>query len=94
MDFENFPCDRCGLCCEHLPNIELYQDLNNGQGVCKYFDISTRLCKIYDKRPQKCNINSEYVWFEHLMSYEEYIKLNINACKKLKEEYLCHYHLF
>lgn len=90
MDVKEFPCDRCGLCCQHLSGIELYKDLDDGSGVCIHFDRQTKLCKIYDHRPQKCNINAGYVWFQNQMTYEEYRQLNIKACQKLKEEYLCH----
>lgn len=92
MGFPSFPCDQCGLCCEHLSDIPLYQDLNDGTGVCRYFNAHTRLCTIYSHRPQKCDINSAYIWFQDILSYTEYRELNMQACKKLKEEYLCHYH--
>ncbi len=83
-----FPCDKCGLCCEHLSGLELYQDLDNGTGVCRHFNKSTRLCNIYQNRPQKCNINASYVWFQDQMSYDEYVKMNIKACQMLKEKLL------
>lgn len=92
MDHPPFPCDRCGLCCEHLANSPLYADLDDGTGKCKYFDRESRLCTIYEQRPQKCNINAGYVWFQRQMSYETYREMNLLACQKLKEEYLCHYH--
>lgn len=93
MKMQEFPCDCCGLCCEHLSNIDLYRDLDDGTGVCKYFDKSSRLCSIYEKRPRKCNVQEGYIWFQQQMSYEEYIQENKKACQKLKEEFLCHYHL-
>lgn len=93
MKYRPFPCDRCGLCCEHLSGIELYQDLDDGTGVCMYFDKKSRLCKIYDRRPEKCNINLGYELFQKQMTYEEYYQANIQGCQKLKEEYICHYHL-
>ena len=93
MGYPPFPCDQCGLCCEHLAASALYQDLDDGTGTCRYFDRKTRLCTIYGQRPQKCDVNGGYVWFQEQMSYEEYRQMNIAACEKLKEEYLCHYHL-
>lgn len=92
MDLPPFPCDQCGLCCEHLSRSPIYADLDDGTGACKYFDRKSRLCTIYEQRPQKCDINRAYVWFQKYMSYETYRALNLKACKKLKEEYLCHYH--
>ena len=88
----SFPCDRCGLCCQHLAGLELYQDLDDGTGVCRYFDHSSKLCTIYDNRPQKCRIKESYVYFQSLMSYDDYIRINIEGRKKIKEEFLCHYH--
>lgn len=82
-----FYCDKCGLCCEHLPKIELYADLDAGSGVCKYFDKGTRLCMVYEKRPVKCNVEMAYEWFRNTMSYQEYIQKNLEACCKLKEMY-------
>lgn len=92
MELPEFPCNQCGLCCEHLAGSSLYHDLDDGSGTCKYFDRKSRLCTIYEHRPQKCNINAAYVWFQTQMNYETYSKLNLEACQKLKEESLCHYH--
>lgn len=92
MNLTPYPCDCCGLCCEHLSGIPLYEDLDDGTGTCIYFNRQTRLCSIYDHRPQKCNINAAYAWFAEQMSYETYRELNLAACQKLKEDYICHYH--
>lgn len=82
-----FYCDKCGLCCEHLPQIELYADLDDGSGMCKFFDKDTRLCTIYEIRPVKCNVERAYEWFRCTMSYDEYIQKNLEACIRLKEFY-------
>ena len=87
-----FPCDRCGLCCQHLTGVESYEDLDDGTGVCRYFDHNSKLCTIYDQRPQKCRVKESYIYYQALMSYDEYIQMNIEGCKRLKEEYLCHCH--
>ncbi len=80
-----FHCDKCGKCCENLQRSRLYDDLNDGTGSCVYFDKSTRLCSIYDHRPDKCNIAKFYKNVNKLMSWEEYLQLNYEACKRLKE---------
>ena len=80
-----FNCDKCGLCCQNLNENELYSDLNDGTGVCKFFDKVTKLCKIYDERPLKCNVKKGYQLYEDIMDYDEYVKLNYEICKKLKE---------
>lgn len=91
MERATFPCDKCGLCCEHLSSVPLYADLDRGDGVCKYFDAKTRLCTIYSHRPKKCNVAAGYQWFQDQMDYETYLSINEQACKKLKEMFLCHY---
>lgn len=80
-----FECDKCGKCCESLNNSELYNDLNNGEGICVYYDNTTHLCTIYENRPLKCNVEKAYSLFKDYITHEEYLKLNYEACKKLKE---------
>jgi Fe-S-cluster containining protein len=84
MSEYKFPCDKCGLCCRSLDKSIVYDDLHNGSGVCRYLNIGTNLCSIYDKRPEKCNINDSYKHFKNILNFDEYVKLNIEACKKLK----------
>lgn len=82
-----FNCDKCGLCCQNLNKSELYNDLNDGTGVCVYFDKKSKLCMIYENRPLKCNIDKLYnLYFRKYYSIEEYYKLNKNICDELKEE--------
>ena len=79
-----FSCDKCGCCCRNLDKSELYIKLNRGDGVCRY--LEGNLCSIYDRRPDICNVEKGYkMFFEKLMSIEEYYYLNEYACKILKE---------
>jgi len=80
----DFPCNQCGNCCTHLAGNALYADLDDGTGVCRYFDTDTRLCKIYNIRPLKCNVKKSYAFFAQQMSWEEYVRKNKMACEKLK----------
>lgn len=80
-----FKCDCCGLCCQNISNSSLYSDLDRGDGICKYFNIDSKLCNIYENRPIKCNINKTYeLYFNKIMSRKDYDNLNHEACKKLK----------
>lgn len=81
---DNFVCDKCGLCCQNLDKNSLYKDLDDGTGVCIHYDKETHLCKIYDSRPVKCNIEKAYYEFDFDMPYSEYMELNYEACRKLK----------
>ena len=80
-----FKCDRCGLCCMNLKMSELYGDLDRGDGICRHFDINTKLCAIYKERPEKCNIDKIYEkYFSGKLSREQYYQLNYEACKQLR----------
>ena len=84
MSSQEFYCDKCGLCCQNLNRSSLYDDLNDGNGICVHFDTKSRLCGIYDERPDKCNVKEYYKYVAERYTYEEYINLNIASCKNLK----------
>lgn len=83
---KNFKCDKCGKCCQNLSRSNLYSDLDRGDGICKYYNIKTHLCNIYDTRPIKCRIIDSYEFYKEIFSYDEYIKINEEGCRKIKEE--------
>lgn len=83
-----FICDKCGLCCQHLRDFgELYQDLDDGSGSCKYYDCETGLCSIYDKRPLKCRVEEGYAAYFNSISFSEYLAKTRLGCRYLKEKY-------
>ena len=86
-----FKCDCCGLCCMNLKMSKLYSDLDRGDGICRFFNMKTRLCTIYERRPDKCNIDKMYeMYYSKKISKEKYYQLNYAACRKLKEgEKIC-----
>ncbi len=80
-----FKCDKCGLCCRSLRYFgELYSDLDDGSGCCRYFDKSTNLCSIYEQRPLKCRVDEGYKVYFSNISYEKYIDATIKGCQALK----------
>lgn len=82
-----FPCDRCGLCCRNLSLSSLYSDLDDGHGVCRYFNAKTNKCNIYERRPLKCNIDAMYnKYYAKVMTREEFYQINMQACSALKEK--------
>lgn len=84
-DEKGFKCDRCGCCCMQLSLSELYRDLDRGDGICKYFNMETKLCSIYEQRPIKCNVEQTYhLFFEKVMSKEKFYEMNYIACEELK----------
>lgn len=83
-----FKCDKCGLCCKSIAGIEIYADLDRGDGICKYFDEELNLCKIYEERPLLCNVDKSYEsYFSLYMTREEYEAINYAACQQLKNQY-------
>ena len=58
--------------------------LDDGTGVCRYFERKSKLCTIYESRPEICNVEKGYKFFENTMSYDEYIELNYKICKELR----------
>ncbi len=80
-------CDCCGLCCKHLRESSLYDDLDRGDGVCMHLDEYTNICSIYHDRPDKCNIDKVYdLCFKDQISRDEFYKLNYEVCNKYKKE--------
>ena len=82
-----FNCDKCGLCCQQVSTSEIYAGLDRGDGICRYYDDSTKLCSIYDSRPIICNVDKAYQeFFQDKMSMEEYYALNYKSCQTLKKK--------
>lgn len=79
-----FTCDKCGECCRNLNKSPLYDDLHDGDGICRY--LEGNLCSIYEERPLLCRVDeSYYIYFKDKLSYEEYVQLNYKYCNELKK---------
>ncbi|MBQ9486532.1 MAG: YkgJ family cysteine cluster protein [Selenomonadaceae bacterium] len=84
---EKFNCDACGLCCRHINRSDWLEDFDSGNGVCKYLNTDTNLCKIYDTRPDICSVERAYKkYFSDQYSEEEFLRINYEACEILKRE--------
>lgn len=82
-----FPCDKCGLCCQAVRRNPIYEELDRGDGTCRYFDDASRLCTIYERRPLLCNIDGFYdKYLSKTMSRTEYYRMNLGVCEALKRE--------
>ncbi|SFC34559.1 hypothetical protein SAMN02910398_02045 [Butyrivibrio sp. YAB3001] len=82
-----FECDQCGICCQNLRLNKIYARLDRGDGICKYFDEATRLCKVYEHRPLICNVDAMYEnCYAEIISRPQYYELNKQACRLLKEK--------
>lgn len=83
---DHFFCDQCGLCCQNLHLSDQYSDLDSGDGTCMHFDRQSKLCKIYETRPEKCQVDYMYSLFFSYMTKDEYYQLNYEACQLLKNQ--------
>lgn len=82
-----FDCIKCGKCCINLQLNKIYESLDRGDGICMFFDESTRLCTIYESRPIICNIEKYYeTYLKYKISRIEFYKLNKEACKTLQNK--------
>lgn len=81
---KKYVCRQCGMCCRNLHKNNIYNDLDRGDGICTYLDETTNLCSIYETRPDKCNVEKGYQYFEGVMSFEKYMEYNIHACRELR----------
>lgn len=80
-----FKCDQCGECCRNLNKSSLYEELNRGDGVCKY--LNDNICSIYENRPLLCRVDDSYdAFFSVQYTREQYYDLNYRECKNLKEQ--------
>lgn len=81
-----FPCYRCGKCCANVHLSALTSTLDRGDGICRHLDTITRLCTVYQTRPEICQIELQYtLHYANIWSWEGFIKLNLEACERLPE---------
>ena len=85
MKETKFKCYSCGKCCENIKDIDIYKYLDNGRGICRFYNKTEKKCKIYEIRPLICNIDRMYELYYHkIISKENYYLINKIGCKKLK----------
>lgn len=79
-----FNCDSCGLCCEHVVS---HPDIEAVNGTCIKFNKETRKCSDYENRPSICNVCKSYENYKDKYTEEEYLQVNYESCRYLKERY-------
>ncbi len=53
------------------------QCLDRGDGICRHYQTDSHLCAIYDKRPQICRVEDQYLLnYQSQYSWQEFIALN------------------
>lgn len=51
-----FPYHQCGACCRHVDRASETQFLDRGDGICRCYQIETKLCTIDETRPLICQV--------------------------------------
>jgi Fe-S-cluster containining protein len=81
-----FPCSGCGVCCQNISTVNELKDYDLGNGICKYFDLQSKLCIIYDNRPDICQVDKMYGIKYHIeYSKKEFYKLNADSCNNMQD---------
>jgi uncharacterized protein len=83
-----FPCTSCGLCCQNISHIKELNDYDLGNGICKFFDTLNNNCKIYENRPDICQIDKMYEikYYKYFIKEKFYIE-NAKVCNLFQEKY-------
>ena len=81
---EQFRCIKCGLCCKNIQLVPQLHEYHNGDGICRFLDLKTNLCSIYNHRPDICNVEKSYeLYFSNHYTEEEYLEMNYIGCETL-----------
>lgn len=82
-----FPCNQCGLCCQHVHLAEETRFLDRGDGICRHYDTTTRNCSIYAERPDICRVGRQYLLrYAEQYTWNEFVELNLQACEFLQAQ--------
>jgi len=85
-----FNCTACGACCKKAGELGLMP--SGKDGACVYLG-EDNLCSIYDKRPDRCNIDKMYSITSKAtpktmrLTKAQYFKMQNKACNILQEGY-------
>jgi Fe-S-cluster containining protein len=88
-----FPCTSCGLCCMTIGLINENQ-LNKikfpykakENNWCEMLDENKK-CKVYNNRPDVCNIEKNYEKYKNKKTKKEYYLDNAIICNELIEKF-------
>jgi Fe-S-cluster containining protein len=78
----DFLCGKCGECCRH---IEAFLEIipHQHDGICDF--LQGNLCLRYETRPDLCDYERAYKYFEKYWTKNEYRKKVTDSCEKLIE---------
>jgi Fe-S-cluster containining protein len=89
----------CGACCQLNPEerpdledyltaaeLEQYLSMVGKEGWCIHFDQQTRLCTIYEERPQFCRVKPDIFARMYQVEPEEFDEFAIDCCHQHIED--------
>ncbi|MEE1922479.1 YkgJ family cysteine cluster protein [Pseudomonas sp. 148P] len=83
-----FPCNQCGLCCQHVHMAEETRFLDRGDGTCRHYDAASKRCRIYEERPDICRVDLQFTQrYARQFSWDEYVRLNMEICDYLQQQH-------
>ena len=68
-----------------VDHARLYADLDDGSGVCRFYEAASRRCLRYEDRPLKCRVPEGYALFQDVMTPEEYLAKTKQGCVWLRQ---------
>lgn len=80
---DRFPCISCGLCCKNITGIIELIGFDAGNGVCKFLDSETNLCKIYESCPLICRVDEVHKKIYSHIPLKEFYTKNAEVCNAL-----------
>ncbi|WP_080932052.1 YkgJ family cysteine cluster protein [Pseudomonas fluorescens] len=81
-----FNCTACGACCRHVDLSEQTRALDRGDGVCRDYNETTKLCRNYAQRPAICRVDVQFdLHYRKQMSWPQFCEVNERACIVLQE---------
>jgi Fe-S-cluster containining protein len=79
-----FPCTQCGACCRNVDKAAETRMLDRGDGCCVHYDDASRLCKIYESRPDICRVDVQFQRHYSHMGWKAFCEVNVAACNTLQ----------
>ncbi|WP_441695033.1 YkgJ family cysteine cluster protein [Helicobacter pylori] len=82
---DRFPYTSCGLCCKNITGIIELVEFDAGNGVYKFLDLETNLCKIYESRSLICMVDEAHKKLYSHIPLKEFYAKNAEICNALQE---------
>ena len=81
-----FECSSCGACCLQAGKFSPELARSKDNMVCKNLNDETRMCNVYDDRPDMCRVDYK-LHEKQYASEKEYLEANVQGCKTLIDAY-------